>query len=177
MDSFPFVVEVGDIVHQRTDVIVNAANSSLMGGGGVDGAIHRQGGPAILAECMEIRRTKHPRGLPAGEAVATSGGKLSCRWVIHTVGPVYRDSSQFDLLASCYTHSALLAADLGATSIAFPLVGAGVYGWPAPLASRAAIEGARRALETTGGFSEVRFVLYRGELAEVFRAELERGRS
>ncbi|MDA8115903.1 MAG: O-acetyl-ADP-ribose deacetylase [Actinomycetota bacterium] len=177
MESSPFVVEVGDIVHQRTDAIVNAANSSLMGGGGVDGAIHRHGGPAILAECMEIRRTTHPEGLPPGQAVATSGGNLSCRWIIHTVGPVFRDPSQFDLLASCYHRSLLLAADLGARSISFPLVGAGVYGWPADLASRAAIDGAARALDEAAGLSEVRFVLYRDELAEVFRSELGRAPS
>ena len=177
MDYSPFVVEVGDIVRQRTDAIVNAANSSLMGGGGVDGAIHRHGGPEILAQCMEIRRSTHPEGLPPGQAVATSGGNLSCRWIIHTVGPVYRDPSQFELLASCYHRSLLLAAELGAKSIAFPLVGGGVYGWPADQASRAAIEGAGRALQEAGGLDEVRFVLYRDELAEVFRSELGRARS
>ncbi len=176
MGSCRLVLEVGDIVRQRTDVIVNAANSSLMGGGGVDGAIHRHGGPTILAECMVIRRTTHPDGLPAGEAVATSGGNLSCRWVIHTVGPVYRDPTQFDLLASCYWSSVVLAGELGAESISFPLVGAGVYGWPAGLASRAAIEGTGRALGAAPSLAEVHFVLYRDELAEVFRAELDRSR-
>ncbi len=113
------------------DAIVNAANSSLMGGGGVDGAIHRAGGPEILAACRDLRRTSYPDGLPAGDAVATTAGKLACRWVIHTVGPVYsRGDDRSATLRCCYTRSLAVADDLGAASVAFPLISAGVYGWP-----------------------------------------------
>jgi O-acetyl-ADP-ribose deacetylase (regulator of RNase III) len=121
----------GDITQRGVDAIVNAANSSLMGGGGVDGAIHRAGGPEILAQCREIRRTRYPSGLPAGEAVATTGGNLVARWVIHTVGPVYSpDTDQRDVLRACYTSSLAVADELGAETVAFPLISAGVFGWP-----------------------------------------------
>lgn len=130
----------GDITEFRADAIVNAANSSLLGGGGVDGAIHRAGGPAILAECRELRRTSFPDGLPIGQAVATGAGSLPATWVVHTVGPVYgRDDA--GLLDSCYTESLRVAADLGAESVAFPLVSAGVYGWPKDDAVRRALRG------------------------------------
>ncbi|MGH2636915.1 MAG: O-acetyl-ADP-ribose deacetylase, partial [Actinomycetota bacterium] len=121
----------GDITRQGVDAIVNAANSSLMGGGGVDGAIHRAGGAAILAECREIRRTTHPDGLPTGRAVATTGGDLPARWVIHTVGPVYVDAEDRSaLLASCHAESLRVADELGAVTIAFPAISTGVYGYP-----------------------------------------------
>lgn len=122
----------GDITTVRVDAIVNAANSGLLGGGGVDGAIHRAGGPEILQECRELRATSFPDGLPAGHAVATTAGRLPARWVIHTVGPVY--SSTHDLsttLRSAYTNSLAVADDIGAETVAFPLISAGVYGWPA----------------------------------------------
>ena len=121
----------GDITEQAVDAIVNAANSSLLGGGGVDGAIHRRGGPAILAECRGVRATRYPDGLPPGEAVATTAGDLAATWVIHTVGPVYdagRDQSA--TLRSCYTQSLAVADELAATTVAFPLISAGAYGWP-----------------------------------------------
>jgi O-acetyl-ADP-ribose deacetylase (regulator of RNase III) len=121
----------GDITEQAVDAIVNAANSSLLGGGGVDGAIHRKGGPAILAECRALRDTRFPQGLPAGRAVATTAGELQARWVIHTVGPVFdseRDLS--DTLRSCYVSSLAVADELGAETIAFPLVSSGAFGWP-----------------------------------------------
>ena len=121
----------GDITEQDVDAIVNAANSSLLGGGGVDGAIHRKGGQAILEECRALRATRYPDGLPAGEAVATTAGSLAARWVIHTVGPVYdpgRDQS--GTLRSCYVSSLAVADGLGAAIVAFPLVSAGAYGWP-----------------------------------------------
>jgi O-acetyl-ADP-ribose deacetylase len=121
----------GDVTRQQTDAIVNAANSSLLGGGGVDGAIHRHGGPEILAACRRLRAEAYPDGLPTGQAVATTAGLLPATWVIHTVGPVY--SSREDrsaLLASCYTESLRVAAELGARTVAFPAVSAGVYGWP-----------------------------------------------
>jgi O-acetyl-ADP-ribose deacetylase (regulator of RNase III) len=121
----------GDITEQRVDAIVNAANSSLLGGGGVDGAIHRRGGPEILAECRALRAGRFPEGLPTGQAVATTAGRLPARWVIHTVGPVYSKSQDRSaLLRSCYRESLRVAAELGAASIAFPLISAGVYRWP-----------------------------------------------
>jgi O-acetyl-ADP-ribose deacetylase (regulator of RNase III) len=140
--------ELGDITKQRVDAIVNAANSSLLGGGGVDGAIHRAGGPSILAECRELRRTTWPDGLPTGRAVATAAGELDATWVIHTVGPVYREreaAEQALLLASCYRESLRVAAELGATSIAFPAISTGVYRYPVPEAAQIAVEAVRSA--------------------------------
>jgi O-acetyl-ADP-ribose deacetylase (regulator of RNase III) len=119
----------GDITEQQVDAVVNAANSSLLGGGGVDGAIHRRGGPAILAECRELRATTYPNGLPAGQAVATTAGDLPARWVIHTVGPIYRRGT-VEQLRSCYSESLRIGRELGAASIAFPLISAGAYAWP-----------------------------------------------
>src|SRR5215475_7089020 len=117
----------GDITRQAVDAIVNAANSSLMGGGGVDGAIHDRGGPQILAECRELRETRFPKGLPTGDAAATTGGRLPARWVIHTVGPIYReDRDEAHLLRSCYTSSLAVADEIGASVVAFPLISAGI---------------------------------------------------
>src|SRR4051794_15582966 len=136
----------GDITQVECDAIVNAANSSLRGGGGVDGAIHRRGGPEILAECNELRRTRYPDGLPTGQAVATTAGRLPARWVIHTVGPVYAKSEdRSELLASCYRESLRVAAELGAATVAFPAVSAGVYGWPLDDAARIAVGTVREA--------------------------------
>jgi O-acetyl-ADP-ribose deacetylase (regulator of RNase III) len=129
----------GDITRMRVDAIVNAANSSLFGGGGVDGAIHKRGGRAILAACRELRNTKYPDGLPAGQAVATTAGKLKARWVIHTVGPIYR-RGDVETLRSCYRNSLAVAAELGAMTVAFPLSSAGVYGWPVDDAIRQAVD-------------------------------------
>ncbi len=121
----------GDITTFAVDAIVNAANNALLGGGGVDGAIHRAGGAAILEECRDLRRTTLPDGLPTGRAVATGAGRLPARWVIHTVGPVFSATEdRSDLLRSCYRESLAVAADLGAATIAFPLISAGVFGWP-----------------------------------------------
>ncbi|MEU9737985.1 O-acetyl-ADP-ribose deacetylase [Micromonospora chersina] len=121
----------GDITAQQVDAIVNAANSSLLGGGGVDGAIHRKGGPAILEECRALRASRYGRGLPTGEAVATTAGNLPARWVVHTVGPVFSPrEDRSALLRDCYANSLRIADDLGALSVAFPLISAGVYGWP-----------------------------------------------
>jgi O-acetyl-ADP-ribose deacetylase (regulator of RNase III) len=121
----------GDITAEQVDAVVNAANSSLLGGGGVDGAIHRRGGPEILAECRALRAGHYGRGLPVGQAVATTAGRLPARWVIHTVGPVFsRDEDRSPLLRGCYTTALAVAADLGARSIAFPLISSGVYRWP-----------------------------------------------
>jgi O-acetyl-ADP-ribose deacetylase (regulator of RNase III) len=148
----------GDITHQDVDAIVNAANSSLLGGGGVDGAIHRRGGPAILAACRELRRTDWPDGLPAGRAAVTPGGELAARWVIHVVGPVYAKSEDRSaVLASCY-REALAAADrIGARTVAFPAVSAGVYGWPMDDAARIAVT---TVSSTPSSVDEARFVLF-----------------
>src|SRR6266508_6664748 len=125
-------IVVGNITKQDVDAIVNAANSSLLGGGGVDGAIHRAGGPEILEECQEIRRTRFPEGLPTGEAVITTGGKLAALYVIHTVGPVYgnHQGKEAELLANCYHNSLTLAVGKNLTSIAFPAISTGIYGYP-----------------------------------------------
>src|SRR5688572_2202722 len=164
-------VVVGDITAQRVDAIVNAANSSLMGGGGVDGAIHRAGGPIILEECKEIRRTQFPQGLPTGEAVITSAGNLPSKFVIHTVGPVYGQhaGSESDLLASCYTNSLSLAVQHGLTTIAFPAISTGVYGYPLHAAAAVSSEAIRLALMSDRAIAEVRFVFFREADAAVFR--------
>ena len=164
------VLLVGDITEQRADAIVNAANSTLMGGGGVDGAIHRRGGPSILAECRELRRTRFPEGLPTGQAVATTAGELPARWVIHTVGPVYAKSQDRSaLLASCHTESLRVADELGARTVAFPAISTGVYGYPLELAAPVAI-GA--VLEADTSVEEVRFVLFDRRTYEAFEAAL-----
>ena len=148
----------GDITAQSVDAIVNAANSSLMGGGGVDGAIHRKGGPEIIEECRRIRATTHEQGLPPGRAVATTAGRLAARWVIHTVGPVYsKIEDRSAILASCHTESLRVADELGAKSVAFPAISTGVYGYPLDLAAPVAI----RAVDGAAtGVEEVRFVLF-----------------
>ncbi len=149
----------GDITAQRVDAIVNAANSSLLGGGGVDGAIHRKGGPAILEECRALRASRYGRGLPTGQAVATTAGDLPARWVIHTVGPVFApDEDRSALLRDCYANSLRVADALGATSVAFPLVSAGVYGWPVEDAVRQALTVLHAA--TPAHVAEARLVLF-----------------
>ncbi|WP_091027936.1 O-acetyl-ADP-ribose deacetylase [Glycomyces harbinensis] len=156
----------GDITHQSADAIVNAANSSLLGGGGVDGAIHRAGGGAILAACQELRRGRYGRGLPTGQAVATTAGRLDARWVIHTVGPVYSaEEDRSALLASCYRESLRVADELGAASIAFPAVSAGVYGWPAESAADIAVRTVRATATAVG---DIRFVLFNDEVLAAF---------
>jgi len=152
------VLARGDITAQRVDAIVNAANSSLMGGGGVDGAIHRRGGPEILAECKRIRAERYPEGLPTGRAVATTAGELPATWVIHTVGPVYaKREDRSAQLASCHTESLRVADELGARTVAFPAISTGVYGYPLKLAAPVAI-GAVADVDTQ--VEEVRFVLF-----------------
>ncbi|MER8029490.1 O-acetyl-ADP-ribose deacetylase [Streptomyces bauhiniae] len=156
----------GDITEQRVDAIVNAANSSLLGGGGVDGAIHRRGGPAILSACRDLRASHYGGGLPTGEAVATTAGDLPAEWVIHTVGPVWQGpGSDPALLASCYRESLRVADEVGARTVAFPAISTGVYRWPVEEAARVAVE-AVRAAET--GVEEVRFVLFDGGTFGVF---------
>ncbi|WP_159944540.1 MULTISPECIES: O-acetyl-ADP-ribose deacetylase [unclassified Nocardiopsis] len=148
----------GDITEQSVDAIVNAANSSLLGGGGVDGAIHRRGGPSILEECKKLRAGHYGGGLPVGAAVATTAGRLPARWVIHTVGPVYSATEdRRSLLVSCYGESLRVAHELGAESIAFPAISAGTYRWPVEDAARVAAWAIRSAQLRV---PEIRVVLY-----------------
>jgi O-acetyl-ADP-ribose deacetylase len=163
----------GDITEQDVDAVVNAANSSLMGGGGVDGAIHRRGGPAILEECKRIRSERYPDGLPTGRAVATTAGDLPARWVIHTVGPVYAKSEdRSGLLASCHTESLKVADELGARTVAFPAISTGVYGYPVEEAAPVAIRAVR---EADTRVEEVRFVLFDRATYEAFDRALAQG--
>lgn len=158
----------GDITTQEVDAVVNAANSSLLGGGGVDGAIHRRGGPEILAACRELRAARYGRGLPVGQAVATTAGRLPAKWVIHTVGPVHSASEdRSPLLASCYTESLRVAEELGAESVAFPAISTGVYRWPPADAARLAFQ-AVRAFQPRQ-VRDVRFVLFGREAFDIFR--------
>jgi O-acetyl-ADP-ribose deacetylase (regulator of RNase III) len=163
----------GDITAAEVDAVVNAANSSLLGGGGVDGAIHRRGGRAILEACKALRADSLPDGLPTGQAVATTAGDLPARWVIHTVGPVYAKSKDRSaLLASAYRESLRVADELGAQTVAFPAVSAGVYGWPLDDAARIAVTTVR---ETPTAVREVRFVLFSDETLEAFTRAAEDG--
>ncbi len=159
----------GDLTDQDVDAVVNAANSSLLGGGGVDGAIHRRGGPEILQECRRLRAERYPEGLPTGEAVATTAGRLPARWVIHTVGPVYAATvDRSGPLASCHRASLRVAQELGATSVAFPAISCGIYGYPLHLAAPVAIEAVQRA----GADLDVRFVLFDEAAFDAFSSAL-----
>jgi O-acetyl-ADP-ribose deacetylase (regulator of RNase III) len=156
----------GDITEQHVDAVVNAANSSLLGGGGVDGAIHRQGGPAILAQCQVLRAGRYRDGLPIGQAVATTAGDLPAQWVIHTVGPVYTESEdRSELLISCYRESLRVADELGAQTVAFPAVSAGIYGWPLADAARIALT---TVASTPTSVREARFVLFSDPALKAF---------
>ncbi len=153
---------VGDITREVVDAVVNAANSTLLGGGGVDGAIHRAGGPSILKECREIRRVLLPDGLPTGEAVITGGGLLPARFVIHTVGPVYgrHGGREAELLASCYRNSLQLAADRGLSSVAFPSISTGAFGYPLAEAAAVASSAVADFLAGETSVREVRLVFF-----------------
>ena len=160
----------GDLTRQSVDAIVNAANSSLLGGGGVDGAIHRAGGPEILAACREIRRSQYPQGLPTGEAVITTGGQLPSRFVIHTVGPVKGAHGEEDpvYLASCYRRSLEVARENGLRSIAFPAISTGIFGYPREEAAVVASRTIAEFLASDGTITEVRLVFFSRRDAEVF---------
>jgi len=163
-------VWVGDITEHHVDVIVNAANSTLLGGGGVDFSIHEAGGPQILEECREIRRTHYPQGLPTGYAVMTSAGLMPAKHVIHTVGPVkgvWRERDA-EMLAACYRNSMSLAVENGLRSIAFPAISTGVYAYPREEAAVVASEAIQAFLTTNSGLEEVRLVFYTPRDAQVF---------
>ncbi len=170
------LLRTGDITRETVDVVVNAANSSLLGGGGVDGAIHRRGGPQILAECRQIRRGPYENGLPVGEAVATTAGELPARWVVHTVGPVWSAShDQSALLAACHRNSLRVADDLSATSVAFPAISTGVYRYPLRDAAEVAIAAVRDCLPALVHVQEVRFVLFSQNAYDVWAEVLAAG--
>jgi O-acetyl-ADP-ribose deacetylase len=164
------VVSIGDITGEQVDAIVNAANSTLLGGGGVDGAIHRAGGPEILRQCEEIRKTKYPNGLPTGEAVITSGGRLIAKYVIHTVGPIYgrEPARDADLLAACYQNSLKLAGEHQLSSIAFPAISTGVFGYPRDEAAAISSSAIVRSLAVIPSIQEVRLVFFQQRDAREF---------
>jgi O-acetyl-ADP-ribose deacetylase (regulator of RNase III) len=161
---------IGDITKQDVDAIVNAANSSLMGGAGVDGAIHRVGGPDIIDACREIRRTTHPEGLPTGEAVITTAGELPARHVIHTVGPIFGQhrGQEAELLAACYRNSLSLAVQHSLTSIAFPAISTGAYGYPLDEASQVSSAAIAEFLAENLTLQQIRLVFFRSQDAETF---------
>jgi len=165
-----FLVQ-GDITEQDADAIVNAANPSLMGGGGVDGAIHRKGGPKILEECKRIRATEWPDGLPTGKAVITSGGNLKARYVIHTVGPIWRGGNygEPELLAEAYHNSLRLAVSKRLKTIAFPSISTGAYGYPVEEASRIALKAVKEFLEREDKIDKVVFVLFTEHDLEIYK--------
>lgn len=160
-----------DITDMSTDAIVNAANSSLMGGGGVDGAIHRKGGSKILEECKRIRETEWPDGLSTGKAVITTGGNLRAKHVIHTVGPVWRGGGydEPELLAECYINSLRLAVSSRLKTIAFPSISTGAYGYPVEKASRVALRAVKEFLTVEDNLDTVVFVLFTKDDLETYR--------
>lgn len=165
-------VVVGDLTREDVDAVVNAANSTLLGGGGVDGAIHRAGGSRILEECREIRRTRYPEGLPTGEAVITTGGGLAARHVIHTVGPIYGswDGAEAEKLASCYRRALEVARENGLATVAFPAISTGIYGYPKDEAARVSSEAIAAFLEKDETIREVRLVFFSESEARAFLA-------
>lgn len=164
------IVKVGDITKENVDAIVNAANGTLMGGGGVDGAIHRAGGPEILKECKEIRRIHHPDGLPTGQAVITTAGRMPAKHVIHTVGPVYGHGGKdkAELLAACYHNSLSLAVESGLKTIAFPAISTGIYGYPLHEAARVSSQTIQQFLSSNTSLREIRLVFFSPSDAETF---------
>ncbi len=170
------VIYRGDITALAVDAVVNAANTTLMGGRGVDGAIHRAGGPAILEECKKLREEKYRLGLPTGKAVSTTAGNLPARWVIHTVGPVFFPHElRRHLLENCYRNSFALARELGARSIAFPTISAGVYGWPVNDATQVAVEVLHDELsQHPEPVEKVYLVAFSDDVEAGYRAALEK---
>ena len=164
------LVKVGDLTKENVDAIVNAANGTLLGGGGVDGAIHRAGGPQILKECKEIRRVQYPDGLPTGRAVITTAGKMPAKHVIHTVGPVYGrgGKDKAELLAACYRNSLALAAENGLKTVAFPAISTGIYGYPLDEAAQVSSQAIQQFLSSNASLQEVRLVFFSPSDAETF---------
>ena len=163
-------LHLGDLTEQAVDAIVNAANASLLGGGGVDGSIHRHGGPAILEACRQIRRTHWPEGLPTGEAVITPAGQLAARFVIHTVGPIYgkHGGQEAQLLANCYRNALRLANQHALTSLAFPAISTGVYGYPANEAAEVVSQTLQESLLRDTSMTEVRLVFFAQQQLDTF---------
>jgi O-acetyl-ADP-ribose deacetylase len=163
-------VKVGDITKEQVDAVVNAANGTLMGGGGVDGAIHRAGGPEILKQCKEIRAKEFPQGLPTGKAVITTAGRMPAKHVIHTVGPVYGrgGGEKAELLASCYRNCLRLAAEHGLKTIAFPAVSTGIYGYPVDEAAKVSSKAIEEFLGSNASLEEVRLVFFNPSDADAF---------
>ena len=168
------LIKVGDITKEKVCAIVNAANSSLLGGGGVDGAIHRAGGAQILEACKKIRQEQYPEGLPTGESVATTAGNLPSKYVIHTVGPIYHQCAErcAGLLASCYKQSLDLAYTLGCKEIAFPAISTGIYGYPKDKAAQIAYDTVRHFLKEKGEM-KVHFVFHNDNDKELFMKTIE----
>ncbi len=164
------IIKVGDITRENTDAIVNAANSSLLGGGGVDGAIHARGGVKILEECREIRSNDYPSGLPTGEAVITSGGNLKAKFVIHTVGPTFGEhrGREAIILADCYKNSLALAAKNNLETVAFPAISTGVYGYPKPEAAKISSQTVKDFLAQSEQIKQVQFVFFSSPDADIF---------
>lgn len=167
-------IQFGDIRQVHVDAVVNAANSTLLGGGGVDGAIHRAGGSAVLDACRQLRSEALPDGLPTGQAVATTAGDLPATWVIHTAGPVYSNTEdRSELLASCYRQSLRVAAEVGAATVAFPTISAGVYGWPLEDATRIAVETVQAMTdEVQATVREVLFVPFSEAAEDAYRRHI-----
>jgi O-acetyl-ADP-ribose deacetylase (regulator of RNase III) len=161
---------VGDLTQQKVDAVVNAANSTLLGGGGVDGAIHDAGGPAILEACREIRRSTFPKGLPTGESVITTGGNLPAKYVIHTVGPIFgrNPELQKEQLAACYTNSLSLAVKNSLVTVAFPSISTGAFGYPKPEAANVSSSAIRSFILQNPSILEVRLVFFLQRDARVF---------
>jgi O-acetyl-ADP-ribose deacetylase len=164
------VVKIGDITEEATDAIVNAANWTLMGGGGVDGAIHNRGGAQILEECRKIRRTQFPDGLPTGKAVLTTGGNLKARYVIHTVGPIYGQNGgrDADLLADCYKNSLLLAAENNLRTVAFPSISTGAFYYPKTEAAQVSSLAIKEFLSQDKKIEQVNLVFFSPGDAQIF---------
>jgi O-acetyl-ADP-ribose deacetylase (regulator of RNase III) len=167
-------IKTGDLTKEKACAIVNAANSSLMGGGGVDGAIHRTGGPKILEECKKIRQEQYPEGLPTGECVATNAGELPAKYVIHTVGPIYHQCGEncATLLASCYTNALKIADELGCNDIAFPAISTGIYGYPKEKAAQIAYKSVKDFL-VSKHVMKVTFIFHNAVDEELFRKIVE----
>lgn len=164
------IVKVGDITEEKTDSIVNAANSTLLGGGGVDGAIHRKGGAAILEECKKIRRDEYPKGLPTGEAVITTGGNLPAKFIIHTVGPIYgmNHGRDAELLAACYKNSLNLAAENDVKTISFPSISTGAFHYPKHEAAKLSSNAVKEFLNSKAQIEQVRLVFFSESDAKTF---------